>query len=102
MLKAMHGIYPKELVLVPDLFDASSAPFLDLRVNIDKHFLSTSIFENRGAFNFPIVKFSTFTVNIPKKKKARMVCLHVKWFVMLVLAHTLPILKKKRMFSSKN
>ena len=67
MLKAMHDIYPKELVLVPDSFDGSSVPFLDLRINIDKQYISTSIFDKRDAFNFPIVNFPTLTGNIPIK-----------------------------------
>ena len=67
MLKAMHDIYPKELVLVPDSFDGSSVPFLDLRINIDKYYISTSIFDKRDAFNFPIVNVPTLTGNIPIK-----------------------------------
>ena len=67
MLKAMHDIYPNELVLVPDFFEGSSVPFLDLRINIDKHFISTSIINKRDAFNFPIVNFPTLTGNIPIK-----------------------------------
>ena len=67
MFKTKHDIFPKELVLLPDSFDGSTVPFLDLRINIDKHYISTSIFDKHDAFNFPIVNFPTLTGNIPIK-----------------------------------
>ena len=67
MKKFMADIYPKELVLVPDDTDGTSCPFLDLQVTITDSIISTSIYDKRDAFDFPIVNFPTLTGNIPKK-----------------------------------
>ena len=67
MMKAMTEIYPKELVLVPDDTDGKSCPFLDLQVTIRDDCISTSIYDKRDTFDFPIVNFPTLNGNIPKK-----------------------------------
>ena len=67
MKKYMTDIYPKELVLVPDDTDSKSCPFLDLQVTITDSIISTSIYDKRDTFDFPIVNFPTLTGNIPKK-----------------------------------
>ena len=67
MKKFMTDIYPKELVLVPDDTDGKSCPFLDLQVTITDATISTSIYDKRDAYDFPIVNFPTLTGNIPKK-----------------------------------
>jgi hypothetical protein len=67
MIDVMSEIYPKELVLVPDEFDSLSAPYLDLLLSIEDGVISTSIFDKRDAFDFPIVNFPTLTGNIPLK-----------------------------------
>ena len=66
MMKAMTEIYPKELVLVPDDTDGKSCPFLDLQVTIRDDCISTSIYDKRDTFDFPIVNFPTLNGNIPK------------------------------------
>ena len=68
MKKYMTDIYPKELILVPDDTNGKSCPFLDLQVTITDSIISTSIYDKRDAFHFPIVNFPTLTGNIPKKK----------------------------------
>lgn len=67
MTKVMTEIYPKELILVPDDSDGMSAPFLDLQIDIKDHIISTSIFDKRDGFDFPIVNFPTLSGNIPCK-----------------------------------
>ena len=64
MKKHMTDIYPKGLVLVPDDTDGIWCPFLDLQVDITNSIISTSIYDERDAFHFPIVHFPS---NIPKK-----------------------------------
>ena len=63
----MSEIYPKELILVPDETNGKSCPFLDLNVDITDRIISTSIYDKRDAFNFPIVNFPNLSGNIPKK-----------------------------------
>ena len=67
MEQYMSDIYPKELVLVPDDTDGQACPFLDLQVVITDNIISTSIYDKRDAFDFPIVNFPTLTGNIPQK-----------------------------------
>jgi len=67
MKKHLPDIYPKELSLVPDDTDGQSGPFLDLLLVINTGVISTSIFDKRDAFDFPIVSFPTLTGNIPRK-----------------------------------
>ena len=67
MISVMQDIYPKGLILVPDDSDGLSAPFLDLQLAIKDGVISTSIFDKRDAFDFPIVNFPTLTGNIPIK-----------------------------------
>ena len=67
MISLMTDIYPKELILVPDDSDGLSTPFLDLQIVIKDGVISTSIFDKRDAFDFPIVNFPTLTGNIPLK-----------------------------------
>ena len=71
MKKYMTDIYPQELVLVPDDTDGKSCPFLDLQVTITDSIISTSIYDKRDAFQFPIVNFPTLTGNILKKELLR-------------------------------
>ena len=59
----MTEIYPKELVLVPDDNNGCTAPFLDLQLLITEGVISTSIYDKRDAFDFPIV----LSGNIPNK-----------------------------------
>ena len=67
MKKYMLEIYPKELNLIPDETDGQSVPFLDLLINIKEGVISTSIFDKRDAFNFPIVNFPILSGNIPNR-----------------------------------
>jgi hypothetical protein len=67
MKKYMTDIYPKELILVPDDSDGLSAPFLDLQLTLNDNIISSSIFDKRDAFDFPIVNFPTLSGNIPQK-----------------------------------
>jgi len=67
MKQVMTEIYPKELILVPDESDGSSCPFLDLKLVVKDGGISTSIFDKRDAFDFPIVNFPTLSGNIPQK-----------------------------------
>ena len=67
MKKYMTDIYPKELILVPDDTNGESCPFLDLQVSIKDSIISTSIYDKRDTFDFPIVNFPTLTGNIPHK-----------------------------------
>ena len=63
----MTEIYPKELVLVPDDSNGCTAPFLDLQLLITEGVISTSIYDKRDAFDFPIVNFPNLSGNIPNK-----------------------------------
>jgi hypothetical protein len=68
MKKYMSEIYPKGLILVPDDSDGLTTPFLDLQITIENNnTISTSIFDKRDAFDFPIVNFPTLSGNIPHK-----------------------------------
>lgn len=67
MRRVMTDIYPEELVLVPGDADDQFCPFLDLQVAIKDSIISTSIFDKRDAFDFPIVNFPTLTGNIPNR-----------------------------------
>ena len=67
MKKVMTDIYPEELVLVPDDSDGTSTPFLDLNISIKDGFISTSIYDKRDSFGFPIVNFPFLDGNIPKQ-----------------------------------
>ena len=63
----MSDIYAQELVLVPDDTDGHLCPFLDMQVTINDSIISTSLYDKRDAFDFPIVNFPTLTGNIPHK-----------------------------------
>ena len=65
MKKYMSDIYPKELELVPDGFDGMTVPFLDLLLSIKDGVISSSIFDKRDAYDFPIVNFPILSGNIP-------------------------------------
>ena len=65
MKDVMTDIYPEELVLVPDDTDGISCPFLDLQLDIQDHFISTSIFDKRDAFDFPTVNSQILQVTSP-------------------------------------
>ena len=67
MKQVMSDIYPSELVLVPDNSDGKTTSFLDLNFILKDHIISTSIFDKRDAFDFPIVNFPTLSGNIPRK-----------------------------------
>jgi hypothetical protein len=65
MKKYMTDIYPKELILVPDDTNGLSVPFLDLFLVVTNGIISTSIYDKRDVFDFPIVNYPTLTGNIP-------------------------------------
>ena len=65
MKKYMSDIYPKELELVPDGLDGMTVPFLDLLLSIKDGVISSSIFDKRDAYDFPIVNFPILSGNIP-------------------------------------
>jgi hypothetical protein len=68
MKKYMSDIYPTELKLVPDESDGKKVPFLDLLIKIEEsRHISTSIYDKRDSFDFPIVNFPVLTGNIPCK-----------------------------------
>ena len=67
MKEMMTEIYPKELILVPDDNDGQSTSFLDLNISIKDGVISTSIYEKRDSFDFPIVNFPFLDGNIPKQ-----------------------------------
>jgi hypothetical protein len=58
-------IYPPELELVPDDSNGSSVNFLDLTPTIDNNIITTSLYDKRDAFDFPIVNFPNLSGNIP-------------------------------------
>lgn len=63
----MSEIYPEELELIPDNSDGKITSFLDLLIKLEDGVISTSIFDKRDAFNFPIVNFPNLSGNIPVK-----------------------------------
>ena len=66
MEKYMSDIYPRELELVPDKSDGKNVPFLDLSIKIEESGnVSTSLYDKRDAFDFPIVSFPVLSGNIP-------------------------------------
>ena len=67
MKRVMAEIYPEELVLVPEDSDGQSCSFLDLQVVIKDSIITTSIYDKRDAFDFPIINFPTLTGNIPNR-----------------------------------
>ena len=67
MKEVMSDIYPPELVLVREGSSDKQSPFLDLNIKIENKLISTSIFDKRDAFDFPIVNFPTLSGNIPIK-----------------------------------
>ena len=67
MKKVMTDIYPKELILVPDDSDGLSTPFLDLQLTIIDGIISSSIYDKRNNFDYPIVNFPHLCGNIPNK-----------------------------------
>ena len=70
MLTFINDIYPQELVLIPDNFDGKSTHFLDLNITIEEdNIISTSIFDKRDDFNFPIINFPHLDDNIPKNSE---------------------------------
>jgi hypothetical protein len=65
MEKYMSDIYPEELKLVPDKSDGKNVPFLDLSIKIEESGnISTSLYDKRDAFDFPIVSFPVLSGNI--------------------------------------
>ena len=67
MKRVMYQIYPPELKLIPDDTDGTSTHFLDLSLKIKNGFLSSSIYDKRDVFNFPIVNFPFLCGNIPNR-----------------------------------
>merc|ERR1711966_318588 len=67
LTEQMCSIYPKELELVPDDGDGTTAPFLDLFLTVDRGVVFSSVYDKRDNFDFPIVNFPTLIGNIPKK-----------------------------------
>jgi hypothetical protein len=67
MMEAMSEIYPSELELVPDDSDGMTTTILDLMLTIRDNNISTSIYDKRDAFDFPIVNFPNLSGNIPTK-----------------------------------
>ena len=67
MNEMMCQIYPKELILVPDDGDGKSTHFLDLNICLNDGLISTSIFDKRDSFDFPIVNFPFLNGNIPRQ-----------------------------------
>ena len=67
MAKVMNDISPKDLTLIPDKFNSREAPYLDMFLKLQDGVITTSIFDKRDAFSFPIINFPTLTGNIPLK-----------------------------------
>ena len=67
MKRVMHHIYPPELKLVPDDSNGTSTHFLDLLLKIANGFLSSSVYDKRDIFNFPVVNFPFLCGNIPNR-----------------------------------
>ena len=67
MKRVMSHLYPKELILVPDGTNGTKTHFLDLSLVIKNNFLSSSIYDKRDVFNFPIVNFPFLKGNIPNR-----------------------------------
>ena len=67
MNELMSEIYPEELILIPEDGDGQSTHFLDLNIDIRDGFISTSIYDKRDSFDFPIVNFPFLNGNIPKQ-----------------------------------
>ena len=67
MEKFKTQIYPPELILVPDDGNGQEVPYLDMKIRILNYIISTSLFDKRDNFNFPIVNFPVLSGNIPIK-----------------------------------
>ena len=85
----MAEIYPEELVLVPEDSDDQSCPFLDLQVVIEDSIITTSIFDKRDTFDFPMINFQLSLAT--SLIVARMECLLVNWSAIVVAVHTTKI-----------
>ena len=62
----MGEIYPKELILVPDKGDGKTVPYCDLKISIKDFIISTTVYDKRDTFGFPIVNFPFLKGNIPQ------------------------------------
>jgi hypothetical protein len=67
MKRVMYQMYPKELKLVPGDSDGTITHFLDLTLKVENGFISTSIYDKRDLFDFPVVNFPFLNGNIPSK-----------------------------------
>ena len=67
MRRVRYHIYPKELRLIPDDTDGTTTHFLDLLLKIKNGFLSSSVYDKRDVFNFPVVNFPFLCGNIPNR-----------------------------------
>jgi len=109
MTELMCSIYPKELELVPDDGDGTTAPFLDLFLTVDRGVVFSSIYDKRDNFDFPIVNFPTLTGNIPKKSSYGVFVGELVRYVRACTyyedfqSRTLPLVKKlkKQFFTNK-
>ena len=105
----MTQIYPKELVLVPDDSDGLSTPFLDFQLEIMNDIISSSIYDKRDSFDYPIVNFPHVCGNIPGKSSYGVFigepvryargCMYVVDFQTRVIALSLKL--KSQFFSRK-
>lgn len=66
----IHQIYPHELKLVKTNSNGNECTFLDIKMNIDeeKHQISTTLYDKREEFSFPIVNFPFLSSNIHYKR----------------------------------
>jgi hypothetical protein len=104
MKRVMYQMYPKELKLVPDDSDGTITHFLDLTLKVENGFISTSIYDKRDLFDFPVVNFPFLNGNIPSKSSYGVFsgelvryargCTFIDDFK-LKLAKTISILKKQ-------
>ena len=67
MKRVMFQIYPSELILIPDDSDGNATHFLDLLLKIVDGFLSSSVYDKRDVFSFPVVNFPFLCGNIPNR-----------------------------------
>ena len=61
----LEFIYPRDLEIKDTTESAASSSYLDCYLYTDNGNLTTRLYDKRGDFNFPIVKFPFLSINIP-------------------------------------
>jgi hypothetical protein len=69
-MEPMSEVSPSEIELVLDESDGFTTSILDLMLTIRDNNISTSIYDKRDAFDFPIVSFTNLSGNISQEYPA--------------------------------